>query len=257
MKKHIPNAVTCLNLLCGCLALTFIFNGDLVMGAYLVGIAAVADFFDGLLARALRVSSPIGKDLDSLADMVSFGVVPGAIMYQLLSLPPPLMPGQTVATSYLHLPSTSEFLLPFAGFLISIFSALRLAKFNNDTRQTTSFIGLPTPACTLVVASLPLILAHDTLGVAGFILNPWVLIGLSLLLSGLLVAELPLFALKFKNLRWLGNRRRFLFVVLALALVGWLRAAGIPLAVLVYVLLSVPGRVRSREGVEATPAGPQ
>lgn len=256
MKKHLPNALTCLNLLCGCLALTFIFNGDLVTGAYLVGVAAVADFFDGLLARALRVSSPIGKDLDSLADMVSFGVVPGAIMYQLLSLPP-LPPGQTVATSYLHLPSTSEFLLPFAGFLITIFSALRLAKFNNDTRQTTSFIGLPTPACTLVVASLPLILAANDFGLDRIILNPWVLLALAVLLSGLLVAELPLFALKFKNLRWLGNRRRFLFVALALGLVGWLRAAGIPLAVLVYVLLSVPGRVRSREGVEPTPAGPQ
>lgn len=256
MKKHIPNALTCLNLLCGCLALTFIFNGDLVTGAYLVGAAAVADFFDGLLARALRVSSPIGKDLDSLADMVSFGVVPGAVMYQLLALPR-LLPGQTVATSYLHVPSTGEFLLPFAGFLLTIFSALRLAKFNNDTRQTTSFIGLPTPACTLVVASLPLILANDTLGVAGFILKPWVLIGLTLLLSGLLVAELPLFALKFKNLRWVGNRRRFIFMALALGLVGWLRAAGVPLAVLVYVLLSVPGRVRSREGLEPTPTGPQ
>jgi CDP-diacylglycerol--serine O-phosphatidyltransferase len=256
LKKHLPNAITCLNLLCGCLALTFIFNGDLVMGAYLVGAAAVADFFDGLLARALRVSSPIGKDLDSLADMVSFGVVPGAIMYQLLSLPR-LAAGQTVATSYLHVPSTGEFLLPFVGFLITIFSALRLAKFNNDTRQTTSFIGLPTPACTLVVASLPLILANDNFGVAGFILNLWLLLGLSVLLSGLLVAELPLFALKFKNLRWLGNRRRFLFVALALVLVSTLRAAGIPLAVLVYVLLSVPGRVRSREGVEPTPSAPQ
>jgi CDP-diacylglycerol--serine O-phosphatidyltransferase len=256
LKKHLPNAITCLNLLCGCLALTFIFNGDLVMGAYLVGAAAVADFFDGLLARALRVSSPIGKDLDSLADMVSFGVVPGAIMYQLLSLPR-LAAGQTVATSYLHVPSTNEFLLPFVGFLITIFSALRLAKFNNDTRQTTSFIGLPTPACTLVVASLPLILANDNFGVASFILNPWLLLGLSVLLSGLLVAELPLFALKFKNLRWLGNRRRFLFVALALVLVSTLRAAGIPLAVLVYVLLSVPGRVRSREGVEPTPSAPQ
>ncbi|MGI4740379.1 MAG: CDP-alcohol phosphatidyltransferase family protein [Janthinobacterium lividum] len=243
MKKHLPNAITCLNLLCGCLALTFIFKGDLVMGAYLVGAAAVADFFDGLLARALRVSSPIGKDLDSLADMVSFGVVPGAILYESLTA--------SLATSGLSA------WIAYSGFVVSIFSALRLAKFNNDTRQTTSFIGLPTPACTLVVASLPLILANDSFGVAGFILNPWVLIVLTIILSGLLVAELPLFALKFKNLRWLGNRRRFLFVALALGLVGWLRAAGIPLAVLVYVLLSVPGRVRSREGVEPTPAGPQ
>lgn len=253
MKRHIPNAVTCLNLLCGCLALTFIFRGELVMGAYLVGVAAVADFFDGLLARALRVSSPIGKDLDSLADMVSFGVVPGAIIYQLLL-------GSSGATSHRdYLPGMwpGDYLLAYAGFLITIFSALRLAKFNNDTRQTTSFIGLPTPACTLVVASLPLILANDQFGVKNIILNPWLLLGLAVLLSGLLVAELPLFALKFKNLKWVGNRRRFIFVALALVLVLTLRAAGIPLAVLLYVLLSVPGRVRSREGLEASPGAPQ
>ena len=248
MKKHLPNTLTCINLLCGCLALTFIFKGDLVTGAYLIGIAAVADFFDGLLARALRVSSPIGKDLDSLADMVSFGVVPGAIMYQLLIKAMGLGPGH----GDFELPSLF-LLLPYLGFVISIFSALRLAKFNNDTRQTTSFIGLPTPACTLVVASLPLILANDSLGLSPIILNQWLLLGLAVVLSGLLVAELPLFALKFKNLRWLGNRRRFIFVALALGLVLWLRAAGVPVAVLLYVLLSVPGRVRSRDGIEPSP----
>lgn len=248
MKKHLPNTLTCINLLCGCLALTFIFKGDLVTGAYLIGIAAVADFFDGLLARALRVSSPIGKDLDSLADMVSFGVVPGAIMYQLLIKAMGLGPGH----GDFELPGLF-LLLPYLGFVISIFSALRLAKFNNDTRQTTSFIGLPTPACTLVVASLPLILANDSLGLSPIILNQWLLLGLAVVLSGLLVAELPLFALKFKNLRWLGNRRRFIFVALALGLVLWLRAAGVPVAVLLYVLLSVPGRVRSRDGIEPSP----
>ena len=253
MKRHLPNALTCLNLLCGCLALTFIFQGELVTGAYFVGIAAVADFFDGLLARALRVSSPIGKDLDSLADMVSFGVVPGVIMTQLLgawlSDPERFNTGNSLLTGLLF--------LPYIGFLITIFSALRLAKFNNDTRQTTSFIGLPTPACTLVVASLPLILAQDSFDLKNIILNPWLLIGLTVLLSGLLVAELPLFALKFKNLRWLGNRRRFIFVALALVLGLTLHAAGIPLAVLLYVLLSVPGRVRSRDGLEPNPGPPQ
>ncbi|RYY11036.1 MAG: CDP-diacylglycerol--serine O-phosphatidyltransferase [Cytophagaceae bacterium] len=250
MKKHLPNTLTCINLLCGCLALTFIFRGDLVMGAYLIGIAAVADFFDGLLARALRVSSPIGKDLDSLADMVSFGVVPGAIMYKLLIEATESGLGHGASE-----PSILLLLLPCLGFIISVFSALRLAKFNNDTRQTTSFIGLPTPACTLVVASLPLILANDAFGLSPIILNQWLLLGLAVVLSGLLVAELPLFALKFKNLRWLGNRRRFVFVALALGLVIWLRAAGVPLAVLLYVLLSVPGRVRSRDGVEPSPSG--
>ena len=262
MKKHLPNALTCLNLLCGCIALTLIFRGDLVPGAYFVGIAAVADFFDGLLARALRVSSPIGKDLDSLADMVSFGVVPGAIVFELLSLASHplrglLMSGAALAPNLAGNHTVPPTWLAYAGFIISIFSALRLAKFNNDTRQTTSFIGLPTPACTLVVASLPLILAHDAFDLESFILSPSILMGLTVLLSGLLVAELPLFALKFKNLQWRGNRRRFIFVGLALGLVLWLKAAGIPLAVLLYVLLSVPGRVRSRDGLESAPTGPQ
>ena len=226
LKKHLPNAVTCLNLLCGCLALTNIFAGRLELGAYFVAAAAAADFADGLLARALRVSSAIGKDLDSLADMVSFGVVPGAIFFALLAR------GAAPA----GLPAWVAYL----GFGVSIFSALRLAKFNNDTRQTTSFIGLPTPACTLVVASLPLILAHDRFGLAPVILHPGVLLGLTALLSGLLVAELPLFALKFKNLRWDDNRRRFLFLLLAAGLLLALRAAAVPLVVLLYVLLSVP-----------------
>jgi CDP-diacylglycerol--serine O-phosphatidyltransferase len=226
MKRHLPNAVTCLNLLCGCLALTHIFAGRLEMGAYFVAFAALADFADGLLARALRVSSAIGKDLDSLADMVSFGVVPGAIFFELLQR----------AAGPGGLPEWA----PYLGFTVSIFSALRLAKFNNDTRQTTSFIGLPTPACTLVVASLPLILAFDQFGLAPVILHPGLLLGLTALLSGLLIAELPLFALKFKTLRWADNRRRFLFLLLAAGLLLALRAAAVPLVVLLYVLLSVP-----------------
>jgi CDP-diacylglycerol--serine O-phosphatidyltransferase len=226
LKRHLPNAITCLNLLCGCLALTYIFNGRLDVGAWFVAAAAAADFADGLVARALRVSSAIGKDLDSLADMVSFGVVPGAIFFQLLAQG--VKPG--------GLPEW----VPYFGFAVSIFSALRLAKFNNDTRQTTSFIGLPTPACTLVVASLPLILAYDQFGLAPIILSPWLLLGLTALLSGLLVAELPLFALKFKNLRWADNRRRFMFLLLAVGLILALRAAAVPLVVLLYVLLSVP-----------------
>lgn len=248
MKKHLPNALTCLNLLCGCLALTFIFSAhplNLVTGAYFVGLAAVADFFDGMVARALRVSSPIGKDLDSLADMVSFGVVPGAILFQLLRL--------TVSTPAIvnyPLPWWTEY-LPYAAFVVTIFSALRLAKFNNDTRQTNSFIGLPTPACTLVVASLPLILAAESKRPAALstlipmILNPWALLGLTVLLSGLLVAELPLFALKFKDFGWVGNRQRYLFLLLAVGLAMLLRAAAVPLVVLFYVVLSVAGPRRA------------
>ena len=256
MKRHLPNALTSFHLLCGCLALTFILGGTglpgLITAAWFVAAAAIADFLDGLVARALRVSSPIGKDLDSLADMVSFGVVPGAILFRLHTL-------LDVHTTILTRATLTSFpgILPYSAFLITIFSALRLAKFNNDTRQTNSFIGLPTPACTLVVASLPLILAGNNLILKELILNPWVLLGLTVLLSGLLVAELPLFALKFKNLRWLGNRRRFIFALLTLALLVWLRAAAVPLAVLLYVLMSLPGRVRSRDELLPQSGGPQ
>ena len=237
MKRHLPNAVTCLNLLCGCLALTNIFAGRLDVGAYFVAAAAAADFADGLLARALRVSSAIGKDLDSLADMVSFGVVPGAILASLLS--------RYVVFGGNTDPIADWTWMPYAGFLVTIFSALRLAKFNNDTRQTNSFIGLPTPACTLVVASLPLILAAHTEGptaLTSLVLNPWALLALTGLLSGLLVAELPLFALKFKNFGWADNRQRFVFLLSALAMVVVLRAAAVPLAVLLYVALSAVRR---------------
>jgi CDP-diacylglycerol--serine O-phosphatidyltransferase len=236
IKKHLPNALTCLNLLCGCVALSLIFayhptpeNHDsfagLASAAYLIGIAAVADFFDGLVARALHVSSPIGKDLDSLADMVSFGVVPGAVLFKLLQYTLP-MHNWVVSLSYL-------------AFTVSVFSALRLAKFNNDARQSDSFIGVPTPAATLLVISLPVILAHDQFGVSSVILNPWVLLGLTFLLSGLLVAEIPLFALKFKNLRWQDNSLRFVFLLLSLGLLLGLQATAVPLIVLLYVLLSV------------------
>ena len=188
-----------------------------------MGLSAVFDFFDGLLARALHVSSPIGKDLDSLADVVSFGVVPGAFLFDLLR------------QSSSGLPTW----LPYAGFVVTVFSALRLAKFNNDTRQSDSFIGLPTPACTLVVASLPLILGNDQFALSPYILNPWVLLPLTVVLSGLLVAELPLFALKFKSFRWQDNQVRFVFLLLSLGLLIGLGAAAIPLIILLYVLLSV------------------
>ncbi len=227
MKKHIPNAITCLNLFSGCLALYFAFHNQLVYTAYLVGIAAVFDFLDGMMARVLGAYSEIGKQLDSLADMVSFGVVPGTIMFMLI---------QKSSNSFLGL---SVEVVAFFGFLITIFSALRLAKFNIDTRQTTSFIGLPTPACTIFVASLPLILEHGELIHYDVILNLWVLITLTILLSYLLIAELPLFALKFTNLKWQDNSVRFIFLILSVILVALLKFAAIPLIIVVYILLSL------------------
>ena len=227
MKKHIPNFITCLNLLCGCLAIYFILkHNDLTTAAYLVVLAAVLDFMDGMVARVLHAYSEIGKQLDSLADMVSFGVVPGAMMLQLMT--------SSLEESTADLP----FWLPFTGFIITIFSGLRLAKFNIDTRQTTSFIGVPTPACTLFVISLPLILANDAFGLTNVILNPYVLLGITLLFSYLLVAELPLFALKFKSFAWKGNEIRFIFLGLAVLLLVGLNFTAIPLIIGLYILLS-------------------
>lgn len=245
LKQHIPNAITCGNLLCGCLAIVQTFNGNLVWAAYLVGIAAVLDFFDGFFARLLKVSSPIGKDLDSLADMVTFGVVPGFVMFKLL-LSARLfeqaleLPHQGANTEYV-------FSVAYIAFLIPVFSALRLAKFNNDTRQSDSFIGLPTPANAIFICSLPLLLNMgpqfevNTLnaGLVGYIINTKTLAVMSLVLSVLLVAEIPLIALKFKSFGWKGNEMRFVFLGLSLGLLLAFQFIGIPLVILFYILISV------------------
>src|SRR5690606_34459153 len=164
MKKHIPNAITCMNLFCGCLAVYFSFHGNLVLAAYLVGLAAVLDFMDGMLARLLRAYSEIGKQLDSLADMVSFGFVQGVLMIHLL---------QTSLYRQSSILCISPIVVLFFGFLITIFSAVRLSKFYIDTRQTTSFMGMPTPACAIFVSSLPGVLANVGFGVSEIILNPF------------------------------------------------------------------------------------
>jgi len=229
MKKNIPNFITCLNLLSGCLALYYIFEGELPIAAYLVALAVAFDFWDGMIARLLHVHSEIGKQLDSLADMVSFGVVPGAMMLQLLKL----------SMAEASFGPTVSYWLPFLGFLLTIFSALRLAKFNLDTRQTTSFIGVPTPTTTMLIISFPLILAYDTYGISGLVLNPYVLVGVTLLFSFLLISEIPLFALKFKNMRWQDNRRQFIFLVLAIVLLSWLNFTAVPILVAFYILLSL------------------
>jgi len=241
IKKNIPNAITCGNLLCGCLAIVKCFEGDLVWAAYLVGIAAVLDFFDGFLARLLKVSSPIGKDLDSLADMVTFGVVPGMVMFQLISLHKNLTTdgaAQEGWTIYPPLYNDSYLIdiIKYIAFLIPIFSAIRLAKFNNDTRQSESFIGVPTPANAILICSLPLILEFNKLL---FVLNPIVLCLLSCVMSLLLVANLPLFALKFKNFTWTDNKIRFIFLGISLVLLAIFQIVGIPLVIILYILLSI------------------
>jgi CDP-diacylglycerol--serine O-phosphatidyltransferase len=225
MKQHIPNAITCGNLLSGCMGIVFAFNQNLVWAAYAIFIAAILDFFDGMFARLLKAYSEIGKELDSLADVVSFGVLPAVIIYQLF-LQSPQIEGFSLYLNY-------------SAFLIAVFSALRLAKFNVDTRQAENFIGLPTPANAMLVASFPLILQNANNFFSAYILNPFFLLCFVLIMSALLVAELPLISLKFKSLGFSENIYRYLLIILSLVCIVIFKFAAIPAIIIIYVALSV------------------
>lgn len=218
MKKHIPNALTCANLLSGCIGVVFAFKGDLNVAAYAVLLSGIFDFFDGFIARLLHVKSAIGKELDSLADMVSFGVLPGVVMYQLL-----------VQSSF------SSPYLPYLGFLITIFSALRLAKFNIDTRQTEDFIGLNTPMNTLFIVSLPFIQKEYP----GMINSSLLLVALTIIMSLLLVSEIKIFSLKFGSLDWAGNKIKYIFLLISAVLIAFLKFTAIPFVLVMYICASI------------------
>jgi CDP-diacylglycerol---serine O-phosphatidyltransferase len=242
IKKHIPNFLTCCNLLCGCVGIAIAANVDLSINnlsyaSYLIFAACIFDFLDGFVARLLHVQSPIGKELDSLADVVTFGVLPSFII---LNLSVNFHNGGNLELfdNYEKVRIMIGFILLGCPFLIAIFSALRLAKFNIDTRQSESFIGVPTPANAILIASLPLIL-YQYPSSSDFILNSYFLIPLSLIMSYLLVAELPLFALKFKNFKWAGNEIRFIFLGLSIVLLAILKWLGIPIIIFLYIILSV------------------
>ena len=257
IKKHIPNAITCCNLLCGCLAIVQAFEGNLVYAAYLVGAGAIFDFFDGFAARMLKVSSPIGKDLDSLTDMVTFGVVPGAILFYMIKII------FLIDHNFNHDEITiSMKLYQYIGFIVTVFSAIRLAKFNNDTRQTDSFIGVPTPAVAIFICSLAIIFSrlyipnyevdtchedYELIKFFGFVFNPIFISILTLVLSFLLISELPLFALKFKHFKWKDNEIRFVFLGLSLVMLITLQFVGIPLIIIMYILLSVINNIVSKK----------
>jgi CDP-diacylglycerol---serine O-phosphatidyltransferase len=217
MKKHLPNAITCANLFSGCIGIVFAFKGNLETAAYFVIFSGIFDFFDGMVARLLNVKSPIGKDLDSLADMVSFGLLPGVIMFHLLK-----------ASDY-----SSEY-LPYLGFIITIFSALRLAKFNNDTRQTEDFIGLNTPMNTLFICSLAFVSNDYPQVIASSIL----LIAITAITSFLLVSEIKIFSLKFSDLSWAKNKIKFIFLILSAILIAFLKFAAIPFVLVLYIASS-------------------
>jgi CDP-diacylglycerol--serine O-phosphatidyltransferase len=252
----LPNIITLGNLGCGCIAIVFAFQGDLITTAYLVGLAAVLDFLDGFIARALKQHSPIGKDLDSLADMVTFGVVPGVVMFQLLNISSNRFVEQIGA-----FPSGKDG-IHWMAFLITLFSALRLAKFNNDTRQSDSFIGVPTPANSILICSIPLILhinsfrsilyGYDWNQPAGIpmevklFLNQNVLWGIVIVMSYLLISEIPLFALKFKSFKWKGNEIRFSFLTIAVIMLVWLKYIALPFVIVLYVVMSIVNNLVKR-----------
>ena len=231
ITRNIPNTITSCNLFCGCVAVYMAFNANYEMAMLFIILGAVFDFFDGMSARLLHVSSAIGKELDSLADDITFGLAPAAIAFSLFK--------------EVHTP---EFLAPIAGFLpytaflISVFSALRLAKFNIDERQTSSFIGMPTPANALFWSSL-VVGSHSFLVSESF--NAIYLFILVVIMSLLLVAELPMFSLKFKDLSWAHNKVTYIFLLVCIPLLIIFRLSG-PAAVIVwYIILSLATRKKS------------
>lgn len=224
VKKHIPNAITCCNLFSGCVACVMALQGNFVLALWFIVLGAIFDFFDGMVARLLKVSSPLGVQMDSLADDITFGLAPAAVVFSFM---------RTLPLPAFLLPVADVF--PYYAFLIAVFSAVRLAKFNIDTRQTTSFIGLPTPANALFWVSL-------VAGLGGWIteLNAgWLLmIGLITLFAYLLVAEIPMFSLKFKSFAWESNKARYIFLICSIPML----LLGITAAVAIiawYLLLSV------------------
>lgn len=224
VSKHVPNAITCANLFSGCIGIVFAFQENLIFAAYALFLAAIFDFFDGFASRVLQSFSGIGKDLDSLADMVSFGFLPSAIMYELFLQSP-------------QIPKVSSW-LNFIAFLITVFSALRLAKFNNDTRQAESFIGLPTPANAILIASLPFILdRHQNFSV--YLLNPYGLAAFVVVMCVLLVIEMPMMSLKFKNSDFNKNIYRYLLLLFSAILILFFKFAAVPVIIVMYITLSI------------------
>ena len=224
IKKHIPNTITCCNLISGCIATYWAFQGEYGLALLFIVIGAVFDFFDGMTARLLHVSSPIGKELDSLADDITFGFAPSAIIFNWLC-----------GYSFHELPYPIAFIMPFVAFIMAAFSALRLAKFNLDERQAMGFIGLPTPANALFWGSL-IVGAGQWLQSSPIYI--YGVIVMMLLFSYLLIAEIPMFALKFKTWGWKGNEVKYIFLLTCIPLLLIFRVSGIAIIIAWYVVLS-------------------
>ena len=243
IRRHIPNLVTLLNLFSGCIALIFAVYGNFVGAAFFVFLGIFFDFFDGLLARKLNVQSPLGIQLDSLADLVTSGVVPGIIMLKLIALSVGVNDFITFEESWTSTMKWTSFkvsYLPLIGLLIPLASAYRLAKFNLDEDQQTYFKGLPVPANTLLILSLPLILEYQNNDIMNaIIINKWFLIPLTLLSCYLLNSKIKLFALKFKDWSFKSNAIRYIFLILSVVIIVILKFAAIPIIIALYIILSL------------------
>lgn len=231
MRRQIPNILTLLNLFSGCVACVMAFNGEFLLVFVWIIVAAIFDFFDGFAARLLKVTSPLGVQLDSLADVVSFGVAPAMAVFALLSHYMGMLP-----TLGLFSHTTVQLLIPYLAFLLPMFAAYRLGKFNIDERQTTSFLGLPTPANGLFWVSY----VYGMQYVEGNVewLTARVLL-LVVLFSWLMVSEIPMFSLKLKQLKVKGNERQLILIVLALVFVGVWQLSGVAYLILSYIAISI------------------
>jgi len=239
IKKHIPNLLTLGNLFCGTVATIFAVEGNFLVAALFVVLGIFFDFFDGFAARLLNVSGELGKQLDSLADMVTSGVVPGIIMFNLLA-PNDFLGSSFEETETMIWGGIKIAPLQLIGLLLTLGACYRLAKFNIDTRQTDSFIGLPTPAMSLFVISLPLILEYTEIEfVQNIMSNYYFLIGVTIVLTYLMNAEIPLFSLKFKDYTVKNNIIKYLFLLMSLVLIITLQYLSIPLIIILYVILSI------------------
>ena len=231
IRSHIPNFITLLNLLSGVLSIYLGSVGELQLAAMMIFVAAIFDFFDGFAARLLNAKSAIGVQLDSLADMVSFGVAPAFVLFYTIEY--------SIEITGI---STWEY-LPFISFIIPLFSALRLAKFNVDEDQQTSFLGMPTPAVAILIASFPIITMvclADNKGVYyDIVTNPYFLVAIAVISSFLMVSKIPMFALKFTSVNWAENQTRYIFIILSVFLIILLKLAAIPLIILLYLLISI------------------
>lgn len=244
MVKQIPNIITSLNLLCGMVAILFAISGDLITASFFVFTGIVFDFFDGLAARWLNAQSEIGLQLDSLADVITCGVAPAIVMLEMIHISISGEPMNITQSLALGGWNTIVFsYLPFTGLLIAVAAAYRLAKFNVDTRQTESFIGLPTPANAIFVLSLPLILHFQhSEAIEGIIMNKWFLVATTLVSCFIMNAEVRLFALKFKTWDFGSNKIRYLFLLLSVVAIVALQFIALPVVILLYFAMSLFSR---------------